>query len=167
VRASRSHFVKVRGLRWIGAMLLVPIPWASRVWALTTWARQMIRQVHRWVPDRRLVVVGDRTYTALELLDAVRPVATVVARLRRDARLFAPPPLRRPGQTEPDRATALGGRPPPPSRRPRQRCGGRVDPAHDWPLVGGPGSPYRGALAGGGVLFHRLPTAPHSLGGDT
>jgi DDE superfamily endonuclease len=34
VRSSRSHFVKVRGLRWMCAMLLVPIPWAGRVWAL-------------------------------------------------------------------------------------------------------------------------------------
>jgi len=119
VRSSRSHFVKVRGLRWICAMLLVPIPWAERTWALpiftvlapsereaarrrrrykplTTWARQMIRQLHRWAIDRPLVVVGDRTYAALELLDAVRPVATVVARLRLDARLFAPPPPRAP-----------------------------------------------------------------------
>jgi DDE superfamily endonuclease len=120
VRSSRSHFVKVRGLRWICAMLLVPIPWAGRVWALpfltvlapsersasgrrrykplTTWARQIIRQIHRWAPERRLVVVGDRTYAALELLNTVRPVATVVARLRLDARLFAPPPVRRPGR---------------------------------------------------------------------
>jgi len=59
----------------------------------------MIRQIHRWAPQRRLVVVGDRSYAALELLDAVRPVATVVARLRLDARLFAPPPVRRPGHT--------------------------------------------------------------------
>src|SRR5258706_5073171 len=34
VRSSHSHFVKVNGLRWICLMLLVPIPWASRVWAL-------------------------------------------------------------------------------------------------------------------------------------
>jgi hypothetical protein len=121
VRSSRSHFVKVRGLRWICATLLVPIPWAGRVWALpfltvlapserdtrrrrrrykplTTWARQMILQVHRWVPTRRLVVVGDRAYAALDLLDAVRAVATLVVRLRLDARLFAPPPPRVPGQ---------------------------------------------------------------------
>src|SRR5262249_41334839 len=54
--------------------------------------------VHCWAPERRLVVVGDRTYAALELLDAVRSVAAIVARLRLDAQLFAPP-LRRPGQT--------------------------------------------------------------------
>jgi len=87
VRSSHSHFVKVRGLRWICLMLLVPVPWAARVWALpflsvlapseratqrrgrrdkslTVWARQMMRQRPRWQPDRSLVVVGDRTYAA-------------------------------------------------------------------------------------------------------
>ena len=121
VRSSHSHFVKVRGLRWVCLLLLVPVPWAARVWALpfltvlapsqraaqrqhrrykplTTWARQLMRQVHRWQPGRSLVVVGDRTYAALELLEAVRSVATMVTRLRLDARLFAPPPPRRPHQ---------------------------------------------------------------------
>jgi hypothetical protein len=34
VRSTRSHFVKTSGLRWLSFMLLVPIPWAQRVWAL-------------------------------------------------------------------------------------------------------------------------------------
>src|SRR5260370_11683794 len=34
VRSSHSHFIKVRGLRWVCLMLLVPVPWATRVWAL-------------------------------------------------------------------------------------------------------------------------------------
>src|ERR687890_2560925 len=34
VRSSRGHFVKASGLRWISLMLLAPIPWAGRVWAL-------------------------------------------------------------------------------------------------------------------------------------
>jgi len=34
VRSSESHVVKVSGLRWISLMLLTPIPWAQRVWAL-------------------------------------------------------------------------------------------------------------------------------------
>jgi hypothetical protein len=121
VRSSRSYFVKVNGLRWIAVMLLVPIPWAGRVWALPfltalapseryakthgkrhkpvpVWARQLIRQVHRWFPERQLVVVGDRAYATLDLLAAVRPIATVVTRLRLDAQLFAPAPPRRPRQ---------------------------------------------------------------------
>jgi hypothetical protein len=122
VRSSHGHFVKVRGLRWISLHLLAPIPWAGRVWALpfltalapsercaqqqrrrykplTLWARQLICVVHRWQAHRRLVVVGDRTYAALEFLDAVRSVATVVTRLRLDAHLCEPAPTRRPGQT--------------------------------------------------------------------
>jgi hypothetical protein len=34
VRSSHSHFVKVSGLRWLCCMLLTPMAWANRVWAL-------------------------------------------------------------------------------------------------------------------------------------
>jgi len=34
VRSSKSFFVKTSGLRWVSMMLLAPIPWALRVWAL-------------------------------------------------------------------------------------------------------------------------------------
>jgi hypothetical protein len=34
VRSSHSHLVKASGLRWLSLMLLAPIPWAQRVWAL-------------------------------------------------------------------------------------------------------------------------------------
>src|ERR671918_42492 len=82
VRSSKSFFVKTSGLRWVSMMLLAPIPWAKRVWALpfltvlapseryhqerglphkklTDWARQMLLQARRWFPRRTLVGVGD------------------------------------------------------------------------------------------------------------
>jgi len=34
VRSSASFFVKTSGLRWVCRMLLAPIPWATRTWAL-------------------------------------------------------------------------------------------------------------------------------------
>jgi hypothetical protein len=34
VRASKSFFVKTSGLRWLSLMLLSPIAWTRRVWAL-------------------------------------------------------------------------------------------------------------------------------------
>ena len=34
VRSSKGHFVKASGLRWLSLMLLAPIPWAGRVWAM-------------------------------------------------------------------------------------------------------------------------------------
>jgi hypothetical protein len=121
VRSSRSHFVKASGLRWLSLMLLGPIPWANRVWALpfltalcpseryhqergrrhtklTDRARQMLRLVKRWQPQRDMVVVADSSFAALELLHAVRDAVTVVTRLRLDAALYAPAPERQPGQ---------------------------------------------------------------------
>jgi len=124
VRSSKSFFVKTSGLRWVSMMLLAPIPWAQRVWALpfltvlapseryhqergkrhktlTDWARQMITQVRRWLPERPLVVVVDQTYAVIELLAACtrlpQPV-TVVTRLRLDAALYDPAPPRPPGK---------------------------------------------------------------------
>jgi hypothetical protein len=120
VRSSRGHFVKASGLRWISVMLLAPIPWAGRVRALpfltalapserfaceqgrrhkklTDWARQLLILVTRWLPERRVIVVADSSYAAIELLAAVCRRLTVITRLRLDARLFDPPPPRRPG----------------------------------------------------------------------
>jgi hypothetical protein len=34
VRSSKEFFVKTSGLRWVSMMLITPIPWAQRVWAL-------------------------------------------------------------------------------------------------------------------------------------
>ena len=50
VRSSHGHFVKASGLRWLSAMLLVPVPWAKRVWALPFLTVLMPSQ--RWA-DRR------------------------------------------------------------------------------------------------------------------
>jgi hypothetical protein len=125
VRSSHGHFVKASGLRWVCLMLLVPVPWASRVWALpflsvlapseryaqergkphkkmTDWARQMLLLVRRWWPEREIVAVADSGYAAIALLDRCRrflpkPV-TFVTRLRLDAALYEPAPPRKPKQ---------------------------------------------------------------------
>jgi hypothetical protein len=34
MRSTHDRFVKTSGLRWVCLMLLVPVPWARRVWAL-------------------------------------------------------------------------------------------------------------------------------------
>ncbi len=124
VRSSKAFFVKTSGVRWVSMMLLGSIPWAKRVWALpfltvlapseryhqergrqhkhlTDWARQMILQLRRWLPDRMLVVVADSTYAAIELLAAcagLRQPVTMITRLRLDAALYEPAPPRTPGQ---------------------------------------------------------------------
>jgi DDE superfamily endonuclease len=118
VRSSKSHFVKASGLRWISLMVLCWIPFAQRVWALpfltvqapseryheergqrhkriTDWARQMIYQVRRWLPQMPIVVVGDNAYAALGLLhkcQTMQDPVTLVTRLRLDAALYEPAP---------------------------------------------------------------------------
>jgi hypothetical protein len=124
VRSSDSHFVKTSGLRWLSLMLLVEIPWAKRVWALpfftvlapseryhhrqgrrhkvlTDWARQMLTQVRRWLPQRAIILVADSSFAALELLESLRQLphpVQVVTRLRLDAALYNPAPERLPKQ---------------------------------------------------------------------
>ena len=121
VRSSHAHFVKVSGLRWLACMMLTPLAWADRIWALpfltvlcpserfyaqrgrrhqtlTDRAWQMIRLVVRWLPRREVVFVADSSFAALELLDKVAtlPCASMITRLRLDAALYDPPPPRQP-----------------------------------------------------------------------
>ena len=126
VRSSQGHFVKCSGLRWMCMMLLTPVGWAERVWALpflsvlapserycsesgkrhkkiTRWARQMIVLLKRWLPDRVLIIVTDSTYAVLELLAAVKEQACLITRLRLNAALYDPAPQRQPGQRGPKR----------------------------------------------------------------
>ncbi|MEM1116547.1 MAG: transposase [Bacteroidota bacterium] len=120
VRSSHGHFVKASGLRWLSLSVLAETPWAGRVWALpvltvlapseryyarrgrtpkklTDHARQAVLQLARWLPGRRLVVVADSGFAAIDLLAAVRGRVAVVTRLRLDAALYDPVPEPRPG----------------------------------------------------------------------
>src|SRR3712207_4834346 len=111
VSSTQENFVKSSGLRWVCAMLLVEIPWASRVWALpflsaltpseryaakrgkrhkkiTEWAWQLLLLVRRWYPQRKIVAVADRAYASLKLLERCRKLRnpiTFITRLRLDA----------------------------------------------------------------------------------
>jgi hypothetical protein len=121
VRSSKSFFVKTSGLRWLSLMLLAPVPWAQRVWGLpfltvlapserfcrthhrrhkklTDWTRQMALQARRWLPKRMIVLVGDSSFAALDLLTTLmRQGLICVTRLRLDAALYEPAAPRQPG----------------------------------------------------------------------
>jgi len=124
VRSSKGHFVKTSGLRWLSAMLLVQVPWAGRLMALPfltllapskrfyagkhraqktllDWARQAALQIHRWLPDRYIVLVADSAFAAIEFLAAVGNHVCVVTRLRLDANLFDFPPQKPKGRGRP------------------------------------------------------------------
>jgi hypothetical protein len=124
VRSTHETFVKSSGLRWVCVMLLVEVPWASRIWALpflsalapseryaakrgrrhkkiTEWAWQLLLIVRRWYPQREIVAVADRAYASLKLLQRCRKLRnpiTFITRLRLDAALYEPAAPRRPRQ---------------------------------------------------------------------
>ena len=120
VRSSRTHVVKCFGLKWVSMMLLVPVPWATRIWALpfltvlcwppksrhkrrhktsVDWVRQMVKQTRRWLPGRLLVLVVEGGFAAVALAHAgVASHVTMVSRLRLDAALYHPPVPPPPGK---------------------------------------------------------------------
>lgn len=113
VRSSGRHLSAVMGIRWVCLSLLVPLPWSQRPWALpfalapalskeasqqagrrqrtvVAWARLLVTKVRRWQPQRKLVLVGDGSYAAIDLIQTCQqlsPPVTFVSRLRLDAKL--------------------------------------------------------------------------------
>ncbi|MBV8611476.1 MAG: transposase [Singulisphaera sp.] len=120
VRSSRKHVVKGFGLKRVALMVLVPVPWSQRVWALPlltalSWpegsgrqpthktsidgTRQMVAQVRRGLPERELILVLDGGFAAVELAQACQQhQVTRICRLRLDAALYPPPGPQPPGQ---------------------------------------------------------------------
>lgn len=116
--SSKGKSVAASGIRWIVLALIVTPPWTTEPWALPVlcvpspapkvsarlgrrhktiarWGRQMILWRRRRHRGAELTVVGDQAYSVLELALACRRHGVrLIAPLRLDARLFAPPPPR-------------------------------------------------------------------------
>jgi DDE superfamily endonuclease len=121
--SSHAHVIRCFGLKWVSMMLLVPVPWSQRVWALpfltalcwpkkapgrhrhktsVDWVRQMMKQARRWLPGRAIVLVVDGGFSAVSLaLACVKHHVTMVSRLRWDAALYHSPAPQRPGKRGP------------------------------------------------------------------
>jgi hypothetical protein len=120
VRSTKKHVIRCFGLKWVSMMLLVPVPWSRRVWALPfltalcwpaekhgrrrhktsiDWVRQMMQQVRRWLPARQLVLVVDGGFAAVSLaLACIKSQVIMVSRLRWDAALYHRPGPQPPGK---------------------------------------------------------------------
>jgi hypothetical protein len=190
VRSSHGHLVKASGLRWVCLMLLVEVPWASRVWGLpflsvlapserymeergkkrhkklTDWAPQMLLLVRRWYPEREIVAVADCGYAAISLLHRCvrwpkKPITFITRFLRLDAALYEPAPPRKPRQM---------GRPRLKGRRLPTLAAVAADPSTTWTTVtvanwyGGQGSPAQRTVevvSATAVWYHTgLPPVP-------
>jgi hypothetical protein len=118
VRSTHTYTAFRWGHKWVVLALLVPVPWASRRWALPLLVAlyrtkeenlkrgqrhktpaqllgQMVRVLKRWFPDRNFVVTADGGYASHELAElAVRTRRkwTLVSLFYSDANLVEPPP---------------------------------------------------------------------------
>lgn len=108
VRSTPHHVVKCFGLKWVCMMLLVRLPWSSRLWALpfltvlapseqannkakqrhkstVDWTCQIVKAVSRWL-RRPWVLLGDGSLACLRLgWLCVQHQVVLISRLRRDA----------------------------------------------------------------------------------
>src|SRR5438552_12802895 len=127
--------------------LVVTLPWAKLRWALPDFrvlattpkvskelkrrhktlarlAQQLVMVVRRWLPDVAIKVIGDGAYSVIELgLTCLKLQVSLIAPLRLDARLFAPPPAPRPHQM---------GRPPVVGKRLPKLTTVLHDPNTEW-----------------------------------
>ena len=126
VRSTKKHVIRCFGLKWLSMMLIVPVPWSERHWALpfltvltpsekanqeanrrhkTTidWTIQMIKQVSRWLVDRSIILIGDGSFACIRLAHTciLLTNVTLISRLRLDARLFDFPGPEVPGKRGP------------------------------------------------------------------
>lgn len=112
VRSTKKCVVKCFGLKWITVMVLKTFPWHSRQFALpiatilapskeankkkgkrhkTTidWTIQLVKQLRRWQPNRRIIISGDGGFANAKLgWTCLKQQVHLVTRLRLDARLF-------------------------------------------------------------------------------
>src|SRR6188474_2373895 len=103
-RSQSGHVVTSDGIHWVCVMLLAPVPWSRRRWALPFLAiptfppaisaklgkphrtapertEILVRLIRRWQPDRAIRLVGDSGFAVLRLAHVcgtarVRPAST-------------------------------------------------------------------------------------------
>jgi hypothetical protein len=118
VRSTHSYTAFRWGHKWVVLALLVPVPWATRRWALPILVAlyrpkeenqkqgkrhktppqllgQLIRVLMRWFPDRTFVVTADGNYATHELAELAARNSqrlTLVSLFYPHANLVEPPP---------------------------------------------------------------------------
>jgi len=115
-RSTKKNVVKCYGLKWVCLMLIVPLPWCKRPWALPfmtllapskksneakgkphrtsiDWTIFSVRAICRWLGRRPWVLIGDGGFSCIRLGHAcIDRGVTLVSRLRLDVALYEPAP---------------------------------------------------------------------------
>src|SRR6187551_854040 len=117
-RSQSGHVVTSDGIHWVCVMLLVPVPWCRRRWALPFLAiptfsptisaklgkphrtapdrtEGLVRLIRRWQPDRTIHLVGDSGFAVLRFAHVCGAVRVrLISRLVLNAQLYDPPRVR-------------------------------------------------------------------------
>jgi len=106
VASTAKRVATASGNHWVVVGLAIPIPKTNKIYCLpihamlhlpgkgqkseAALAKEMLRDILEWFPDRKLVFIGDGAYSTKHLLDGFDPRVTYVGVMRSDAALYDP-----------------------------------------------------------------------------
>ena len=108
VASTAKRVATASGNHWVVVGLAIRIPGTNKIYCLpihaklhlagkngpseATLAKQMLEDILRWFPDRKLVLIGDGGYSAKNLLGDLNPRVTYLGVMRADAAIYDPVP---------------------------------------------------------------------------
>jgi len=106
VASTAKRVATASGNHWVVVGLAIAIPKTNKIYCLpihaklhlagknqkseATLAREMLRDILDWFPDRKLVFIGDGAYSTKNLLGDLDPRVTYVGVMRADAAIYDP-----------------------------------------------------------------------------
>jgi len=106
VASTAKRVATASGNHWVVVGLAIPIPGTSKIYCLpihamlhvagknqkseATLAKEMLRDLLGWFPDRKLVFIGDGAYSTKNLLADLDARVTYVGVMRADAAIYNP-----------------------------------------------------------------------------
>jgi hypothetical protein len=112
VASTAKRVATASGNHWVVMGLAIRIPGTEKIYCLpiharlhlpgegqlseATLAREMLRDVLGWFPDRKLVLLGDGAYSTTNLLGDLDEQVTHVGVMRSDAAIYDPVPPKQP-----------------------------------------------------------------------
>ena len=108
VASTAKRVATASGNHWVVVGLAICIPGTTKIYCLpihamlhlagknhkseATLAKEMLRDILAWFPDRKLVFLGDGAYSTKNLLGDLDPRVTYVGVMRSDAAIYDPMP---------------------------------------------------------------------------
>jgi DDE superfamily endonuclease len=121
VASTAKRVATASGNHWVVVGLAICIPGTNKIYCLpihamlhlagknqkseATLAKEMLRDILEWFPDRKLVFLGDGAYSTKNLLGDLDPRVTYVGVMRSDAAIYDPLPPKQPKSKRGPKAT--------------------------------------------------------------